>query len=77
MAEVKLAQLALRTSKDPTVTTKKMIDDHQSLLGEAKPIAMKAGVTPPDNLSMSSDAEYLKLQALSGDTFDKSTSRPW
>jgi putative membrane protein len=74
MSEVKLAQLALRISKNPTIITfaKKMIDDHQTLLGEAKPIAMKAGVTAPENLSMNSDTDYLKLKALSGDAFDKS-----
>ena len=74
MAEVKLAQLALRTSKDPTVMTfaKKMIEDHQKMMNEAKPVAMKAGITPSDSMSMEADAEYLKLKALNGATFDKS-----
>jgi putative membrane protein len=73
MAEVKLAQLALRTSKDPTATTfaKKMIADHQELLTEAKLVAMKASVTCPDSPSVGDNAEYVKLKALSGDVFDK------
>src|ERR1700761_6003098 len=74
LAEIKLAQLALKTSKNPTVTTfaQKMITDHHALLAGAKPVAMKAGVTPPTSPSMTADAEYLKLKVLSGDSFDKS-----
>src|ERR1700761_5655400 len=74
MAEIKLAQLAEKTSKNPAVTAfaQKMITDHHALLAGAKPIAMEAGVTPPTGPSVGSDAEYLKLKVLSGDTFDKS-----
>ena len=35
-------------------------------------MAAKAGVTPPTTPSVPSDAEYLKLKVLSGETFDKS-----
>ena len=74
LAEIKLAQLAVKTSKNPTVTTfaEKMITDHRALLAGAKPVAMKAGVTPPTGPGVGSDAEYLKLKVLSGETFDKS-----
>jgi putative membrane protein len=74
LAEVKLAELAVKTSKNPTVTTfaRKMITDHEALLAGAKPIAIKAGVTPPTSPSIGADAEYAKLKLLSGDTFDKS-----
>jgi putative membrane protein len=74
MAEIKLAQLAVKTSKEPTVTAfaQKMITDHRALLAGAKPVAMKAGVTPPSGPGVGADAEYLKLKVLSGDTFDKS-----
>ena len=73
-AEVHLAQLAVRSSKDPAVVTfaKKMIEDHQKLLDEARPVAMKAGVSQHDGESMGGDAEYLRLEGLSGNTFDKS-----
>jgi putative membrane protein len=74
LAEIKLAQLAVKTSKNPTVTTfaQKMITDHHALLTGAKPVAMQAGVTPPTGPSMTADAEYMKLKVLSGDSFDKS-----
>jgi putative membrane protein len=55
-----------------TAFAQKMITDHHALLTGAKPVAMKAGVTPPSGPSVGSDAEYLKLKVLSGDTFDKS-----
>ncbi len=48
LAEIKLAQLAVKTSKNPTVTTfaQKMVTDHRALLAGANPVAMKAGVSP-------------------------------
>jgi len=74
LAEIKVAQLAVKTSKNPQVTefAQKMITDHHALLAGAKPVAMKAGVTPPTSPSLFADAEYAKLKVLSGDTFDKS-----
>jgi putative membrane protein len=74
MAEIELAELAIRTSKNPTVTSfaQKMVTDHHALLASAKPVAMKAGVAPPSGPGMGADAEYAKLKLLSGDTFDKS-----
>jgi putative membrane protein len=74
LAEIKMARLAVKTSKNPTVTTfaQKMITDHHALLAGAKPVAMKTGVTPPTSPGVEADAEYVKLKVLSGDTFDKS-----
>ena len=74
LAEIKMAQLAVKTSKNPTVTAfaQKMITDHHALLAGAKPVALEAGGTPPTSPSLSADAEYAKLKVLSGDTFDKS-----
>lgn len=74
LAEIKLAELAVKTSKNPEVTTfaKKMISDHNALLAGSKPIAAKAGVKPPTGPGAGSEASYLKLKVLSGDTFDKS-----
>jgi putative membrane protein len=74
LAEIKLGELAVKTSKNPTVTAfaQKMVTDHRALLAGAKPVAMKAGVTPPTSPGVGSDAEYLKLKVLSGDSFDKS-----
>jgi putative membrane protein len=74
LAEIKMGELALKASKNPTVTgfAQKMVTDHRALIAGAKPVAMKAGVTPPTSPSMTSDAEYMKLKLLSGDAFDKS-----
>jgi putative membrane protein len=74
LAEIKMGELALKTSKNPDVTgfAQKMITDHRALIAGAKPVAMKAGVTPPTSPSMTAEAEYAKLKMLSGDTFDKS-----
>jgi putative membrane protein len=74
MAEVKLAELAIKTTKNPQVKmfAEKMVTDHNALIEGAKPVAMKAGVTPPSTVGVEANAEYLKLKVLSGDTFDKS-----
>ena len=74
LAEVKMAELVVKTSKNPKVTSfaQKMITDHRALLAGAKPVAMHAGVTLPTGPGIGADAEYAKLKLLSGDTFDKS-----
>jgi putative membrane protein len=74
LAEIKMGDLALNSSKNPAVTgfAQKMVSEHRALIAGAKPVAMKAGVTPPTGPSVTSDAEYLKLKVLSGDAFDKS-----
>jgi putative membrane protein len=74
LAEIKTAQLALKTSKNAEVRSfaQEMIKDHTALNESAKPVAAKAGLTPPSSPSVKQDAIYLKLKALSGETFDKS-----
>jgi putative membrane protein len=74
MAEVKLAELAIKTTHNPRIKTfaEKMVTDHTALLNGARPVAMKAGVTPPRTDGLEAGADYLKLKVLSGDTFDKS-----
>ena len=74
LGEVKQAELALKTSKNADIRTfaQKMITDHRALYEGEKPVAAKAGVTLPTSPSAASDATYLKLKVLSGDTFDKS-----
>jgi putative membrane protein len=74
MAEVKLAELAIKTTKNPQVKmfAEKMVTDHNALIQGAQPVAMKAGVTPPKTDGLEANAEYLKLKVLTGDTFDKS-----
>ena len=73
-AEVKMAQLVLKTTKNAEIRqfAQKMIHDHTALLAGEKPVAAKAGVDLPTSPSTMQDAEYMKLKALSGDSFDKS-----
>ncbi len=73
LGEIKQAELALKTTKNPQIRTfaQKMITDHHALYEGEKPVAAKAGVTLPTSASASADAQYLKLKVLTGDTFDK------
>ncbi len=77
LAEIKMAEMTVKTTKNPQIKTfaEQMIKDHNALLTGAKPVAMKAGVTPPTTTSAKAAAEYLKLKALTGDTYDKSYIR--
>jgi putative membrane protein len=74
MAEVKLAELAIKTTKNPKIKTfaQKMVTDHNALIAGAKPVAAKAGVEPPATDGIEANASYLKLKILTGETFDKS-----
>lgn len=74
LAEIKMAELVVKTTKNPEIKqfAAKMITDHKALIAGAKPVAAKAGVTPPTSPNVLSDAEYLKLKVLTGETFDKS-----
>jgi putative membrane protein len=74
MAEVKLAELAIKTTKNPKIKTfaEKMVTDHNALITGAKPVAAKAGVEPPKTDGIEANADYLKLKLLTGETFDKS-----
>ena len=74
LGEIKMAELVVKTSKNPQIKAfaQKMITDHKALIAGAKPVAAKAGVTPPTSTSAAAEASYLKLKVLTGDTFDKS-----
>ena len=48
-----------------------MVDDHTKLNEKIAPIAGNMGVTPPTHLNKEDQAEYNKLNSLSGDDFDK------
>jgi putative membrane protein len=71
--EIDLAQLALKKSTDDDVKAfaQKMIDDHTKLLNDMKPFDMEAGVTPPEHPDAATEASKLKLDLLSGKSFDK------
>ena len=72
--EIKTSQLALQKSQSDDIKqyAQQMIDDHNKLMDQMKPVAAQAGVTPPTDLvSAKHKALYTKLQGLSGSEFDK------
>jgi putative membrane protein len=73
MAEVQLGQLATQKAgaQDVKDFGQKMVTDHTALNNEMAPIADSMGVPLPKKLSKEDQAEYDKLNALSGDDFDK------
>jgi putative membrane protein len=73
MAEVQLGELATQKAgaQDVKDFGQKMVIDHTALNNEMAPIADSMGVTLPKKLSKEDQAEYDKLNALSGDDFDK------
>jgi putative membrane protein len=72
MAEVKLGQLAVQKASGDDVRAfgQKMVDDHTRLNNEMAPIADSMGVRLPKDLNKEDQAEYDKLNALSGNNFD-------
>jgi putative membrane protein len=72
MAEVKLGQLAAQKGSGDDVRAfgQKMVDDHTKLNNDMAPIADSMGVRLPKDLNKEDQAEYDKLNALSGNNFD-------
>jgi putative membrane protein len=72
MAEVQLGQLAAEKadSADVKAFGQKMVTDHTALNNQMKPIAQSMGVMAPKRLSKEDQAEYDKLNSLSGKDFD-------
>jgi putative membrane protein len=71
--EIELAQLALKKSNNDDVKNfaQKMIHDHNMLIENLKPFANEAGVQAPSHPSLATEAEKVKLDVLSGESFDK------
>jgi putative membrane protein len=71
--EIELAQLALQKSNNDDVKNfaQRMIHDHTMLMDNMKPFANEAGIQPPSHPSAAAVAEKAKLEALSGESFDK------
>jgi putative membrane protein len=71
--EIELAQLALKKSISDDVKNfaERMIHDHNMLMDNMKPFANEAGIRPPTQPSAATQAEMKKLDALSGEAFDK------
>jgi putative membrane protein len=72
MAEVKLGQLAVQKASSDDVKSfgQKMVDDHTKLNSDMAPIAESMGVRLPKDLNKEDQAEYDKLNGLSGNGFD-------
>jgi len=72
LAEVKLGQLAMEksTSDDVKAYGQKMVDDHIAFNKELAPVADSMGVRLPREMSKDDQAEYDKLETLSGSDFD-------
>ena len=73
-AEVQLGQLAQEKSQSNDVKQfgQKMVNDHSQMADKwLKPVAQKLGVSEPKGPSKKDKKEIAKLQALSGDDFDR------
>lgn len=72
-AEVQLGQLAAKkgTAEEIKKFGHRMIHDHTALNAELKPFIEQAGIAPPTQLDKKDQDEYDKLNALSGDNFDR------
>jgi putative membrane protein len=73
LAEVQLGQLATQKAgaEDVKDFGQKMVTDHTALNNEMAPIADSLGVMLPKKLTKEDQAEYDKLNGMSGDDFDK------
>ena len=71
--EVKLSELAETKATNPQVKAfaHKMVIEHKALAMRMKPFADAWGLTPPAGLDPDHQAEYDKLNGLSGPDFDK------
>ena len=72
LAEINFAKLALEKSKDPNVRkfAEKMIKDHEKLIQDMKPFAVKYDVKPSGTPVMD-HAKYQELKMESGTSFDR------
>ena len=72
IAEVQFGQLAAQKggSDDVKAFGQKMVDDHSALNKEIADAADSAGVMLPKRINKTDQAEYDKLNGLSGDEFD-------
>lgn len=73
MAEVELGRLATEKASNPDVKQfgQRMIDDHSKANDQLKQVAAEKHVTLPTSISAKDKATKAKLEALSGDQFDR------
>ncbi len=73
MAEVQMGQLAAQKAVTPDVKSfgQQMVDDHSKANDKLKSVAEAENMTLPTSLNGKDQAEYTKLQGLSGTDFDR------
>jgi putative membrane protein len=72
IAEVKLGMLAVQKGgPDVKAFGQKMVDDHTTINKDMASVADSLGILLPKKMNKDDQAEYDKLNALSGDAFDK------
>ena len=73
MAEVQMGQLAAQKGNSPDVKAfgQQMVDDHTKANDQLKQVAQSENMTLPMTLNAKDQAEYNKLQGLSGNAFDR------
>jgi putative membrane protein len=73
MAEVQMAQLALKKSNNPRVRdfAQMMVKDHSDLNAKLTPMATQLGVSLPTRLSAADQGALSRLSRQSGSTFDR------
>lgn len=73
MAEVQMGQLAAQNASNADVKAfgQQMVDDHSKANDQLKTVAQGENITLPTSLNGKQQAEYTKLQGLSGANFDK------
>jgi putative membrane protein len=72
-SEIRLGHLAARSGSRPAVRDfgQTLVADHTKAKAQAGRVARQLGVDVPSGAMLKADAEYLKLQALSGRSFDR------
>jgi putative membrane protein len=77
LAEVQLGQLAAQKASNPDLKAfgQQMFDDHRKANDKLKSIAQAENMTLPNSLNARDQAEYTKLQTLSGVDFDRAYVR--
>jgi putative membrane protein len=73
MTEIRLGELALQRSQDPTVRSfaRRMIDDHTAANAQLKELATRKGLTLPTEMTPSQKMTYDRLSRMSGPEFDR------
>jgi putative membrane protein len=72
-SEIRLGGLAARDAGSPAVRAygRTLVRDHTKAKAQASRVAERFGVSPPGGAMMKADAEYVKLKAMSGRSFDR------